>query len=451
MLIQGGFIVQKNSVKKASLRLINGRIADIGEGLQPLPQEESEDASGCYIVPGGVDAHTHFDMPAGEFYTADDFTSGTRAAILGGTTTVIDFAECEGGAPLASGLNTWKEKAEGKTYCDYALHMTVSHWDGETEKQMAEMVRQGLPSFKVYTAYQKDIGVNDRELYCILRAAAKLGATVCVHCENGEVLELLQEELNPKRMANHPLSRPNFVEAEAVAKVLHFSAMTGAKVYIVHLSTAEALGSVQVARAAGLPVTAETCPHYLLLDSHLYAGSAAEAAKYILSPPLRSPADNRAMWMGLLAGDIQTVATDHCAFTTAQKRSHLEDYRRVPNGIPSVGQRLALMYHHGPKKGISLEKIAELTSENPARAFGLYPQKGCIQLGSDADLAILKLGKKRRITAAGQTSGADYTPYEGMEVGIQVRSVYLRGVRLVQNGIFTGAAPQGRFLRGQTN
>ena len=451
MLIQGGTLVLEDGVRQGDIRLEGERIVQVGGSMSPLPGEDVEDARGCWVVPGGVDAHTHFDMPAGAFHTADDFDTGTRAALLGGTTTVADFAECEGDAPLETGFSRWREKADGKTWCDYALHMTVSHWEEDMAEQMADMAARGVSAFKVYTAYQDDIGVDDRALYQIFRAAAALGAVVCVHCENGPVLEVLQGELDPRKMASHAASRPNLVEAEAVAKVLCFAALTGARAYIVHLSTAQGLAAVKAARAEGVRVTAETCPQYLLLDGARYGGEAAEAAKYILSPPLRSGDDLRALWDGLLGGDIQTVATDHCAFTLAQKRAHLEDYRRIPNGIPGVENRMGLLYTCGRQRGLELPGIAALTATNPARALGLYPRKGCLRVGSDGDIAVLEPGAAWIITAAGQAQTVDYTPYEGMRTEVSIRSVYLRGKRLVRDGRLAAERPGGRFLNCEIN
>lgn len=450
MLIQGGLLVLEDGVCRGDIRLEGERIAALGGDLTPRPEEDVEDARGCWVVPGGVDAHTHFDMPAGAAHTADDFDTGTRAALMGGTTTAADFAECEGDAPLDTGFALWRRKADGRTWCDYALHMTVSHWEEGMAEQMADMAARGVSAFKVYTAYQDDIGVDDRALFQIFRAAAGLGATVYVHCENGPILETLQGELEPGNPANHAASRPNLVEAEAVAKVLYLAALTGARVYIVHLSTAQGLAAVKAARARGVRVTAETCPQYLLLDASWYAGDRLEAAKYILSPPLRGVEDIRALWEGLLRGDVQTVATDHCAFTLAQKGAHLEDYRKIPNGIPGVEHRLALMYHYGRQRGLELPQIAALTAGNPARALGLYPRKGCLRVGSDGDLAVLDPGGERTITAAAQAQAVDYTPYEGMTVDVSVRSVYLRGTRLVRNGAWCGERPGGRFLACET-
>lgn len=447
MLIQGGLLVLEDGIKRGDLRLEDEKIVESGGSLTPKPGETVEDARGLYVVPGGVDAHTHFDMPAGEFHTADDFAAGTRAAVLGGTTSVADFAECGDGEPLEEGLSLWRKKADGKTWCDYTLHMTVSRWSGDMAAQMAEMTEKGVSAFKVYTAYQDGIGVDDRALFQIFRAAAGLGATVYVHCENGPVLETLQSELEPGVLANHAASRPNLVESEAVSKSLYFAGLTGARVYIVHLSTAQGLDAVRAARARGVHVTAETCPQYLLLDQSRYGGEAAEAAKYILSPPLRSGDDLAALWAGLADGGIQTVATDHCAFTLAQKRAHLEDYRRIPNGIPGVEHRLSLLYHYGREKGLDLPQIAALTAGNPARALGLYPRKGCLREGSDGDVVLLDFGREREITAARQAQAVDYTPYEGRRIRVSVRSVFLRGRQLVKNEEFVGERPDGRFLR----
>lgn len=420
MLIQGGWVIQPRGVEALDFRIEGGCIVDMGQ-LTPYAGEDVYDATGRHILPGGIDAHTHFDMPAGAYHTYDDFFTGTQAAIAGGTTTIIDFAECDDDAPLQTGLDTWHDKARGKSLCDYTFHMTISHVDVTTPAQMADMVAQGITSFKVYTAYEDSIGLCDRDLFTVFETAAQLGATVCVHCENGQIIEHLQSKLDPALPINHAKSRPNLTEAQAVAKVASMAQMTGCQVYIVHLSTKEGLEEVVRFQEKGVSLWAETCPHYLLLNQSYLEGGTAPL--YICSPPLRSEADQVALWQGLRSGAIATLSTDHCAFSQEDKYCHPQDYRKIPNGLPSVGLRMALAYHHGYNHGLTLSKIAEITATNPAKAFGLFPQKGVLAVGSDADFVVANFTQSVPL----DTTGHPYDLYPGQAVNMTIEQVYLRG------------------------
>lgn len=450
LFFENGVIVTPSGPMSGAVAVENGRITAVGE-ITPEPGCKRVNLQGAYLLPGGIDAHTHFDMPAAQTKTADDFYTGTRAALAGGTTTIIDFAEPEGGAPLQQGLDAWHRKADGRSFCDYGFHMTVAGWDAGMEKQMAAMVRQGVVSFKLYTAYA-GLKVSDGVLYKAFRQAKKLGALVLVHCENGDLLdELIAERKaqSPADVANHPLTRPPLVEKEAVSRVIDIARLAGADVYIVHLSAEESLRAALGQRKRGAKVYLETCPHYLLLDDGKYLLPWDESAKFVMSPPLRKAPDREALWKGLAAGEIDTVSTDHCAFNLkGQKELGREDFTRIPNGIPSVEHRMTLLFTYGVQAGrIGVKRFAELTAENPAKIFGLYPQKGAIIPGADADFAVLEnLEKPERISASKQCQAVDYTPYEGMEVGCRIRAVYLRGKAMAEDGRVTGV-PEGRFLK----
>lgn len=450
MLIQNGRIINYSGEVKGDIRINNEQVEEIASALKPRPGEEVVDAGGAMILPGGVDVHTHFDMPAGLCMTSDDFAAGTRAALAGGTTTVIDFAEPDLGARLSEGLDTWRRKAEHKSYCDYAFHMTVSHWDETMREQMKEMTERGITSFKAYTAYQDSLGVSTGELRQILRAAGELGALLCVHCEDDGILCRLKQELRqrqPKSPASHPKSRPNEAERRAAAEVAGLALEEGVPVYLVHISTREGLHEIRAAREKGALVYAETCPHYLLLNDEKYELPGFEGAKYVMSPPLRKAADQSALWKGLQEGEIHTVATDHCSFDyKGQKELGKQDFTQIPGGIPSVEHRLLLLHHYGCQQGLSPAEIVRLTSYHPARIFGLFPKKGGIWPGSDADLVILKKTKPYVITAEKQMQKVDYTPYEGMVVSHQVAAVYLRGTPVVRAGRFVADIPGGQFL-----
>lgn len=372
MLIKRGFLVQEDSLRQADLRITDGKISQIAPELTPFSEEEVVDASGKYLFPGGVDVHTHFDMPAANCNTVDDFASASYAAITGGTTTVIDFAECVQPDCLAEGLETWHKKADGNSYCDYGFHMTLACWKDGMEEQVRQMMAQGISSFKAYTAYKGVMGVDDTQLYQMMECLQRMGAVLCVHCENGEVLDYLQQKYKKTDAANvafHPLSRPNLVEKEAISRVLDFAAMTGVTVYLVHVSTNEAVQVIAEAKRRGQNVFAETCPHYLLLDDSLYHLPDFEAAKYVMSPPLRKPQDQQALWEGLANQVIDTVSTDHCSFTFHEQKA--------------LGKR-GLYPDSKRHSRCGAPRRADADLWHPARTVaGRAVQKACRQSGAD--------------------------------------------------------------------
>lgn len=450
MLIKNGIIINENGRFQGDLRLKAGKIVVIGTGLEPEGSEEILDAEGAYILPGGVDVHTHIDMPAGECMTSDDYFTGTKAAVMGGTTTVMDFPEYNEGETLQDGLNSWIKKAEGKSFCDYSFHMTVSGWNQNIQKELAHMKEQGITSFKAYTAYQDGIGVYDVQLFQILQEMKKLGTLLCVHCENGDVLKCLQQQLREKNASdiqNHPKSRPNLTEKEAVSRVIDFAAIAKVPVYIVHVSTKEAAEVIRQAKQKGQKIYAETCPQYLLLDESRYGLPGFESAKYVLSPPLRTKEDQESLWQAIADGTIDVVSTDHCSFRfQGQKDLGKEDFTRIPNGTPGIETRMELMLEYGSRRGISLEKLVKLLCTEPARIFGLYPAKGVIQAGSDADLIIVKENMPHQISAETLCQNVDYTPFEGFKVTYQIQDVFVKGKYAKRKGRWVMDNPEGRFL-----
>lgn len=451
MLIKNGIIVQEDVVSQADLRIVDGKIQEIAPAIQPFGDEQVIDAKGKYLLPGGVDVHTHFDMPAANCNTVDNFASASYAAIVGGTTTVIDFAECERPDCLQEGLETWHKKADGNSYCDYGFHMTLACWKDGMEEQVKQMMTEGISSFKAYTAYKGVMGVEDRALYQMMECLQRMGAVLCVHCENGEVLEYLQEKYKKEDAANvafHPLSRPNLVEKEAVSRVIDFAAMTGVTVYIVHVSTKEAVQVIEQAKSRGQKVYAETCPHYLLLDDSLYALPDFEAAKYVMSPPLRKSKDQQALWEALDHKTIDAISTDHCSFTFhEQKVLGKEDFTQIPNGIPGVEHRIELMLTYGMKHGMSLLALSKKLSTNPAQIFGLYPRKGVLAQGSDADIVVVDLDKPHTITAETSVQKTDYTPFEGIDSTVCIESVFLRGKQVVRDHTVIAEQPSGSYIK----
>ncbi|MDR0469111.1 MAG: dihydropyrimidinase [Peptococcaceae bacterium] len=431
-LIKNGTLVLPQRQKKADMLIRGEKIEVIGFDLDYDPAHtEVVDTEGCLVFPGFIDSHTHFSLDNGLFTSPDDFASGSKAAILGGTTTILDFATQNRGETLAEGLVNWHAMAKGKTSCDYGFHMAISEWNTEISREIEDMVAVGVTSFKVYMAYDA-LRLTDREIYEILERIGMYGGILGAHCENGDLIQNLTARLQRQGhtgAAFHPYARPTEVEAEAVNRFLTIAKLAGMPANIVHLSTAKGLALVENARAQGQEVYVETCPQYLLMDELCYQLPEPQNAVYILSPPLRSRADQEALWRAAEDGVIDTIGTDHCSFNLAgQKDRNLHDFTRIPNGIPGVGHRPVLMYTYGVADGrITPETMAKLLAENPAKLFGLYPRKGILAEGSDADVVVWDPIKTGIISAATQAHNVDNTPYEGWPVKGGIRQVYLRG------------------------
>jgi dihydropyrimidinase len=451
VLVRNGRVVTSSESVLADLFVDGERIALVGLGLS-LPADTVIDASGCLVLPGGVDVHTHLDMPAGPLTSADDFETGTRAAAFGGTTTVVDFATPEPGESLLAALETWRRKAEGKAAVDYGFHMALRGLGDATLAEMARLVRdEGVTSFKLYLAYPGVLQVDDATFFRALLAARECGALIQVHAENGGVIDVLVKralargETAPRY---HALTRPPETEAEATARAISMSTLAGAPLYVVHLSCAAALAHVTAARDRGLPVHAETCPQYLFLSTADYDRPGFEGARYVMSPPLREPADQEALWRGLAAGDLEVVATDHCPFTLADKARGRHDFSKIPNGAPGIETRMMLLWDGGVRAGlIDAQRFVEVTATAPARLFGLWPAKGTIAVGSDADLVVWDPERETRLSAETLHMRVDYSPYEGRVVHGGPVVVLSRGEVLVDHGEWKGRAGRGQFLK----
>ena len=438
ILILNGILVLPTGPIQADLRVAGGRIAELGPGLAPGASRVI-DAQERLVFPGFIDTHTHFEMNKGfPNETADDWYTGTRAALAGGTTTVLDFAEPERGATLASALETWHGRADGAACCNYGFHMTVKDWSPSIRSELREMTAAGVTSYKVYLAYD-NLRLSDAAAYEVVKAVGAEGGVVGCHCENGDLVTegiRAQQAAGNLSPAAHPLSRPPAVEAEAVGRWLTIAELAGCPVNIVHLSTLRGLEAVRAARTRGQRLYVETCPQYLLLDERSYRLPGFESAKFVLSPPLRAQENCAALWDALEAGEIDTIGTDHCSFRFhGAKELGREDFSKIPNGIPGVEHRPSLMYTYGVAAGrITAVDMARLLAENPARLFGMYPQKGVLAVGSDADLVIFDPNDTGRITAETQYQNVDYTPYEGMALRGRVDTVLLGGEVAVEGG-----------------
>lgn len=448
-LFKGGSVVSGGGARRLDLLAEGGKVAALGRNLKE-EADQVVDVSGCFLFPGFIDAHTHFDLEVAGTVTADDFASGSRAALRGGTTTVIDFACPDRGESLHSGLGRWHEKADGKTFCDYGFHMTIDDWNESIRAELPDMFAQGISSFKMYMTYPAML-LGDRDLYGALKELKRLGGICGVHCENAGVIDgMIAEkkaagELSP---ASHPATRPPYLEAEAVARLLRIAQAADCPVVIVHLTNGEALREVQRARRRGQTVYVETCPQYLLLDESLYDNEDfSAAARYVCAPPLRAQAEQDVLWKALRRGDIQTVSTDHCAFTLEQKALGSEDFTRIPGGLPGAETRGELLWSYGvARRKISIAQMCRLLSENPARLYGLFPRKGTLQPGADADIVVYDPGGSHVIQGENSESAAGYSPYEGFAVSGGIRQVWLRGCLSVEGGRILEQPPHGRYM-----
>jgi len=454
-LIQGGKVVSAAGTALADVLIEGETIAAVGAGIDAAGHTVV-DAAGMLVLPGGVDVHTHLDMPFGGTTSADDYEWGTRAAAIGGTTTLIDFALQTMGRPMTEAFATWRAKSEGKACIDYGLHMAVTDLGPKDAwlDDVDAMVREGISSFKIFMAYPGVLMVNDRTIYKLMERTRQLGALVCVHAENGTVIDaIVQEALAAGHTGPlyHALTRPAIAEAEAVHRVVALSELAGgANVYIVHVSCEDAMREVAAARGRGLPVMGETCTQYLVLSIEDDMGKPGfEDAKYVFTPPLREKRNQAPLWKALHDDVLQVVSTDHCPFRFGdQKTLGVESFTKIPNGGPGVENRMQLVYEHGVNAGrMTLERFVEVTAEAPAKIFGMYPKKGIVAVGSDADIAIWDPEAEYTIEAATQAMHTDYSIFEGFKVKGNARQVFSRGECIVEGGKFVGRVGRGEYLR----
>ncbi len=453
LLIKNGTVVTAEKTFSADVLVEGETIREVRAGIAPEASHTIVDAAGMYLLPGGIDVHTHLDMPFGGTTSSDDFETGTRAAAIGGTTTLVDFAIQARGTKMRTALDTWWKKAEGKAYIDYGFHMIVTDLADAGLEDMDELVREGVASFKLFMAYPNVLMVDDATIFKALRQTAKNGALICMHAENGSVIDVIvQQALAEGKTAPiyHALTRPTRAEAEAVHRSIALAEMAGAPVYIVHLSSEDALNQVREARDRGVPAFAETCPQYLLLsiEDHM-PNQSFEDAKYVFTPPLREKKNQPKLWDGLKHDHLQVVSTDHCPFCFEdQKQLGINDFTKIPNGGPGVEHRLQLIHHHGVNSGkLTLNRFVEIVATAPARIFGMYPKKGTLAAGSDADIVVWDPNAEHTISAKTHNMRVDYSMFEGFRVKGNARQVFSRGELIVENGKFLGRPGRGKYLR----
>lgn len=450
--IIGGKIVTAKQIYKADIGISRGMISHIQTRLEQ-PAKKTIDASGMLIFPGIIDAHVHLSLKAGGTTTNENFESGTKAAACGGVTTIIDFAAQEKGKTLADAIQARRAQADGKVAVDYALHVVPTDWNKRTAAEMAKLTRSGFSSFKMYMIYANaGLMSDDAAIFSALEQTARHGGMVTVHAESAAVLDMLVERYHNKADMKkqgaycHALSRPNFIEAEAISRAVRWAEATGGWLYIVHMSTAEGVEIVRQAKTQGVNVYAETCPHYLLFDDSIF--KKPNGHLYATSPQVKKPADQKALWKALADGVICTVATDNCTFTRRQKNRWSGDFTKIPCGLPGVETLLPLLYSYGvSRRRISLNKMAELLTENPAKLFGLFPKKGAISLGSDADLVIFDPRKKVTLSHKSLQTDCDWSPYEGIKLTGYPTMTLCRGNIVAKGGKFLGQVGYGKLLK----
>jgi dihydropyrimidinase len=457
ILISGGMVISASGAAPLDVLTDGERIAALAApGTEVAASWAASadrviSAAGKYVLPGGIDAHTHMEMPFGGTFAADTFETGTRAAAWGGTTTIIDFAVQAKNASLLSTLDNWHRKADGQCAIDYGFHMIVSDVNDATLKEMDACIGAGVNSFKMFMAYPGVFYATDGEILRAMQQAAQTGALVMMHAENGIAIDQLVAQAvaaGKTDPVQHGLTRPPELEAEATSRAIALARVTGSPLYIVHLSAAQALDAVTAARDTGQNVFAETCPQYLYLSIEDLARPGFDGAKFVASPPLRPREHQGSLWRGLRTNDLSVVSTDHCPFCFAeQKELGRGDFSKIPNGIPGVEHRMDLL-HQGVTGGeLSLARWVEVASTTPARMFGLYPGKGTIQPGADADIVVYDPAARQVLSVATHHMNVDYSAYEGMEITGRVQTVLSRGRVIIDAGQYHGVTGHGRFLQ----
>ncbi len=455
-LITNGHVVTATDDYMGDILIDDEQVAALGGpgSFATVQCDAVIDAQGKYVFPGAIDVHTHMELPLPTTVASDDFETGTIAAACGGTTTILDFANQQRGHTLAEALQSWHRKADGNAVIDYGFHMTITDLAAAPEETMDEMIGAGVTTFKLLMAYPSTFMVDDETIYRVLRRSARLGGLVMVHAENGIAIDFIVREAvaaGHTAPLYHAMTRPAMLEGEAAQRAITLATLTEAPLYVVHVSCAPALHAVAAARVKGLPVWGETCPQYLYLDDSCYTKPGFEGARFVCTPPMRSDADQEALWLGLQRRELQVVSTDHAPFNfKGQKEMGLHDFTKIPNGLPGVEHRVMLMYDAVRTGKLDIHHFVDLVSTMPAKLFGLFPRKGTIAPGSDADLLIFDPQRQLTISASNQHQRVDYTPYEGMPVQGVPDTVLLRGRVIVRDGQYVGGKGGGQFLARKT-
>jgi len=451
LLIRNGEIVTVDSRVRADIFVEHESITRIGKNLEAPPGAEIVDATGKLVFPGFIDPHVHIYLPFMATFAKDTHETGSIAALIGGTTTYIEMCCPNRNDDALEGYQLWKSKAEGKSACDYAFHMSVTKFVKETEPQLRQIVADGTASFKIFLAYKNFFGVDDGEMYQTLELAKRLGVIVTAHCENAELVARLQQKLLAEGKTGpewHEPSRPESVEAEGTSRFTTFLENTGASGYVVHLSCEKALQAALTAKSRGVKVYVESVLPHFLLDKTYAERPGVEGMKHVMSPPLRAKHNQTALWNALALGSIDTVGTDHCPFDTQQKLLGKDSFVSIPNGIPGIEDRVNLLYTQGVKRGrLDLDRFVDAASTRAAKLFGLYPRKGTIAVGSDADLVVYDTAYRGAVSAKSQHMNNDYNGFEGMEIEGRPSVVTVRGKIQVRDGNFVGERGRGRMLK----
>ncbi|MFE6102130.1 dihydropyrimidinase [Streptomyces laurentii] len=454
-LITGGLVITAADEVHADVLIEHGRVVALAApGTQQWTADRVIDASQKYVIPGGVDAHTHMELPFGGTFASDTFETGTRAAAWGGTTTIVDFAVQSKGESLQAGLNAWHEKADGKCAIDYAFHMIMSDVNESTLREMPKLIEHGISSFKLFMAYPGVFFSDDGQILQAMQVAGDTGGLIMMHAENGIAIDVLVEQALARGETDpryHGEVRKALLEAEATHRAIQLSRVAGAPLYVVHVSAQEAVAELAAARDMGLPVFGETCPQYLFLSTDNLAEPDFEGAKYVCSTPLRPREHQAALWRGLRTNDLQVVSTDHCPFCfVGQKELGRGDFSKIPNGLPGVENRMDLLHQAVLDGHISRRRWIEIACATPARMFGLYPQKGTIAPGADADIVVYDPHATQVLSAATHHMNVDYSAYEGKTVTGRVESVLSRGELVIDQRTFVGRAGHGSFVPRST-
>ncbi len=452
-IIRGGRLVTAAETTRADVGIRGEKIVAIGNQLAKTHAKDAKiiDAKGCYVIPGGIDVHVHLELPFCGTVSADDYDSGTRAAACGGVTTLIDFAIPYGKETLQQAVDNWHARADGKACIDYSFHLAITNWQRQ-HKDVRKMIDQGIPTFKQFMIYEKEgWQSDDAAMYGALELLRDLGGMLCVHAESSRVLDLLVErhhnraEMKRRGAQLHALTRPNFIEVEAVQRAIQWTRVTGGRLFVVHMSTGEGAELVKQAREEGVNVLAETCPQYLVLDDRVFARK--DGHLYATCPQLKKPRDQKRLWQGLKSGEVCSVSTDTCTFNRKQKAMWKGDWTKIPMGMPGLETLLPVVYTHGVlKRRLTVNEFVDKCCTTPARVMGLYPRKGALQIGSDADITIIHPTAKRKVDWRKMQTNCDWSPFQGWELAGFAKHTLCRGRQVVKDYKFVGRNGYGQFI-----